>query len=502
MQVASDARGELGPDWVLSSAPFGLTPIFWRVTSGRLATSAIAADLAEGACRLDLDRLSALLLGVAAPRQDASYFENVSRVPSDCVARVSHDGHVRLTFAHHEIEPLAIPPLEAAREMWKRIVASVGRCVEGRRKIAVLTGGGVDSSALLSAAIAASSGANEKEVAAVALHFGGYGDDRPHLQALVDDLGILPVRVYPSAAGRRMRGLLDNPRMPMWGAGAAGDQELLARAAECGADVALTGAGGDDLFDGYPRLLAEEVRSGHLGAIVRAAMLQVPWRSSAARRLSEFIARPLVAPAIPAILSRDRRKKYHAECAPWAGPVLRDFASREAENWAPADVRSPSKRYAYLARAAHISNAIELCDELARAANIRIAHPYLDEGLLRLASALEPMALLHGGRLRGLFRLAIRGEIPNSVRLRCDKASFALARQEMLRVAGGSAAFADLASMVECEKAGLVDGSKFRRAFAAFPEDLLTDDSIWSSIWPPLAVEGFLRARATLGRSW
>src|ERR1019366_7485386 len=118
-----------------------------------------------------------------------------------------------------------------------------------------------------------------KEIDAVSLHFAGDGDDRPYLHDLERELGIVAIKVSPRDAGSSVLPLLESAAIPWWAASQATDFAVLRAAREHGADVVLSGTGGDDLFDGFPRMLADDFARGRLHALRDAARVR-PSRGS------------------------------------------------------------------------------------------------------------------------------------------------------------------------------------------------------------------------------
>ena len=480
----------------LRGAPFGRAPTYARVVGGHVRTARLATELADASSALDIGRLCALATFTEPGFPHASIFRNVARVPSGGSLTFDRAGSVTAARGERYVASVSLSPIDAADELWRRTIASVERAVRGAHRVAVLTGGGVDSGALLAAAVAIARGANDMEVTAVTLDFAGAGDDRPYLRALADSLGIVALRVKPGETGPDVRALLESDTLPIWTPSASADLALLRRAAECGADVVLTGLGGDDVLDGMPTLLADDLAHGDLGAVVQAARLAVPWQSSAIERVSSFILRPLLGPLRPRTMQRARRRRIHRSQWPWAGPAALDFIDDECERWSRAKLDTPSDRFGLFASGVFLADVIELAAEFAHRAGIRVVHPYLDESLVELACGLPPRLFFQGNRLRGLFRLGARGTLIDAVRLRKDKASFDVARREALEAAGGVDAFEDLATMTASAACGLVDADRFQRHFRRFPAASLANDEAWTWMWPWLAIEGFLRAYA------
>ena len=124
--------------------------------------------------------------------------------------------------------------------------------------------------------------------------------------------------------------------------------------------------------------------------------------------------------------------------------------------------------------------------------------PFLDVGLVRFVTALPPEWLVHGSIRRGLFREAIAGLVPESLRMRPNKAGFEEGFTRFVRGAGGFEAFRDLAFPTALADLGFVDPRAFARAYDELARGPL-DSYGWGDVWPAIAVEGFVRSRSA---SW
>jgi hypothetical protein len=252
------------------------------------------------------------------------------------------------------------------------------------------------------------------------------------------------------------------------------------------------GLGGDELFDGDPRCLALRALSGDvLGAVREASTIRVPWEASRIGRVRDFVLRPIAVHATPRRvrwLARRRRRRLS-----WAGPVMQRVLDRpapEPERENDFGPRTPEQFFRALSDSTY---ALEISDARAQVAyetGCATIEPYRDERLVAFVARLPPAALLHGGYMRGLFRHAFRGLVPDAVRLRTDKASFEPALDAMHRPIGGRGAFSALASMRALEDLGVVRAKEYKDAFDAF---LRKDDpgSDWIAVWPALSVEAF-----------
>jgi hypothetical protein len=192
-----------------------------------------------------------------------------------------------------------------------------------------------------------------------------------------------------------------------------------------------------------------------------------------------------------------RARRTVAAPPSWAGERLASYfegarahdleaASRRISSGQDPAVKSADDAYRYyLAWGRHAEEV---------ASGIERVDPYLDRTLIREVERFPAEWLLHGGMRRGLFREAMRDLLPDSVRMREDKASFEPALVRFVSAAGGLESFRELANAVRLGELGLVD----RRAFAAAVEVFVRspdDGDAWTTVWPTLAVEAFLRER-------
>ena len=449
---------------LLGRASITAPSLFFRKSAHEVVVSERLDAFYDRAINPDRARLGAMLTQLPPLNAASTLLDAVKRVPPGATIelRSEHDSVVATRAVNLGSPLIPVDPLTLATHMREAIVGAVERALMGARSVAVLTGGGVDSTVLM--AIALKSGrARGIPVQAIALDFGGAGDDRPHLKSLEKALGFRSLRARPAEGAVYLTRFSEV--LPYWSPTMATDRLLLERARGSGADVVLTGLGGDDLFDGSP----PETLRGRF------------------------------ANRVPLAARRTRRLRKNRADFPWAGPELRSFLEAEARQFEPQDYSSPSARFAAIAQATYLLDSLELSDGLAREVGVKIAHPYLDDELVSNVSRFPSGSLRHGGRVRGLFRLAARGLVPDSVRLRSDKASFQKAMVEVLRAAGGPDTLREIANVDALAALGLVERAAFRRAFDAFAETWTTDELLWGTIWPALAVEAFLRARTKAG---
>jgi asparagine synthase (glutamine-hydrolysing) len=258
----------------------------------------------------------------------------------------------------------------------------------------------------------------------------------------------------------------------------------------------VTGFGGDFVLDGDLGRFAQRVRGGDFSAILDAARLQVPWPSSPLDQVVRFVAKPVARSLAPAawLSSRRARSLATSQTARWAGPRLRPllaeplYGDGDGDDWLTAFATSHM-----------MMEGADGVGQTEAAWGIPYVMPYLDPRFIELVASLPPDQLFEGGRMRGLFRMAMRGLLPDSLRLRPDKAGFEPMLDEMFAAAGGVEGFRHLLKMEATADLGLVEPARFREVFMRVAEGVPTARG-WLQVWPMLAVEAFVQGtRAAAG---
>ena len=180
----------------------------------------------------------------------------------------------------------------------------------------------------------------------------------------------------------------------------------------------FTGQGGDHLFleTRDPLIFADYMRRHGLGRragheLLAAARLsgESVWRVLA-ESLPQIIAGTRETAAIRSIRERQTRlnRLSHERLDP-AGllPV-----------WARAPAGLPPAKFAQVSNLVHM---IQIRESLALPGSDETVHPLISQPLVELCLQLPAYLLCHGGRGRGLVRLAFAGRVPDRVRLRRSK---------------------------------------------------------------------------------
>ncbi len=496
----------------LASGALGGRPLFWaRRRTVHLACTSLAKLVAAltalgGPPAVNAVGLARSVVFLGAPERVP--YVGVERVRTLRILQVGpgfRTERMRHTPAWRD-HPMEAP--EAATRLFDAVGASVARAVGAGQRIAVMAGGGVDSSALLAATLAHARGASPKEITALTWDFGGDGDDRPYMRDLENALGIVPIRVSPAGAAPSFARSLVVESAPYTLLCGAMELQTFALAKERGCEMVLTGIGGDEVLAGAVQAavlggMVDRSGLGRMaalpGALRRALALDVSTAKTPLRRVGDFLVRPLLRPLAPRRLRMRNFVRRMGSATPWLGPVGRtalESAAREttAETHVPDGARS---RYLHFADRTLFEEYMDLRALLEEESGLRRADVYLDDALVELIARIPPQHLVHGGRHRGLFREALRGHVPESIRLRRTKASFDDAIQAyaaspearaLVRSLGNDSLAADLGIADRRLLAGAATRIASERDPAAYGLGL-------SYLWSTLAAEAFLRER-------
>ena len=305
--------------------------------------------------------------------------------------------------------------------------------------------------------------------------------------------GVSPIRMQPAECTRSLRDAMVVDAAPVDNPLGVAMAMVLRRH---GVSLLLTGDAGDDVLGGDMRVFVDCMWRGHpVRAIRDAARLKAWGRSTPWSRIKSLVLHPSARRLMPeharAILRAVRRPGLKPS---WAGPELRRVLvggaldrfepprqERSSErSWLDYQSRSSLYMYCSDARA-----QMELVGSFLR------VDPLLDAEVVDFVASLCPEQLFHGNCLRGLYREALKGWVPESLRLRTDKGGFGPAVGALGGGVTGLAALGDLARCGRLADLGIVEP----RAFWASFERLLRmphDAFLWAELLPVLSAEAFL----------
>lgn len=455
--------------------------------------------------RLNVDRLVGLIASRWEVDPGGTSIAQIRRIRPCEAIRVDHEGfraEIRKPRADRSF--LSIPPEELAHGLRDQLNAAIRRAVGNARRVSVHVGGGLDSSGVLGLAVASYRGATAPQIEALAETWCGPEDDRPYLADLERELGIEAVRLPPLAAGRWFEQSLAIDGQPQLLCNAAADMLLWAASAERGADVVLVGHGGDFVCGGEVSF-AHLVRRGHpVMATRRALQLEIPRHVdlNPLERVSRWVLRPIASPLVGKMLPRRLllAKRRREARLPWFTRRFLDALEPVlARNY--AEPRTPDERLSFFCEHPHFAELRTSWGQMASLTGVAPCDVFRDPDFVQFVAQIDPPSLQHGDRFRGLYRLAMRGVLPESIRLRRNKALGQPFLAAAAIAGGGMRVLESLGSLQLLSELGLVDPRAFQPTFQAWyrgvlrgerPDDDPTD-GMWPVVWPLLATEAFLR---------
>lgn len=416
--------GDERQEGLVATDPLGSRSVFFCETSGSLLFATELRDL--------LDRLPsaappseasvARWLAYGALSSDETLYEGIRRLPGGCFLRLREGRWEQRRYWTPRYEGVDRVGLdEAAEEVLAGLRAAVAQRCEGRRT-AVLLSGGLDSGAV--AATAREHAASLRAYSAV---FPGDPDaDEGALIELATAALRIPSETQPNASDGVLRASAEHVaewRVPAASPNLFFQTGLLARARDDSVEVVLDGQGGDELFGAAPFLLADRVRRGRPREARRLALDLAGGDGELARRL---YLRYGLRGAAPQALVTLRRRLRHSAPHHW----LTSHASAAAGTQPGSDARLDGPRW-WADQADRLTRGRERAgahDHLRRklaAADLEGGHPLLDDlPLVELVLRLPPELAFDPELDRPLLRRALRGLLPDEIRLRATKSYF------------------------------------------------------------------------------
>jgi len=472
---------------LLGRGTAGGEPLYYARTGEDVIACSRLAPVAELAgASLDPVAVRELVFtGVLPP--GATPYVGVRRLRAGELLEITPDGALARPMAPPDPREIDGDEATLAGALWEELTAAVRRATSGASRVAVLVSGGLDSSAVLAAAMHVA----PERVFAVHVAIDGPNDDRPHAEALFAALGAEVVRVDAADLARHALPSMSIDGAPYVLSSGPLDVGLLARAREEGADVALSGVGGDELFGGDLRTHALELFAHPLRAVADAYRFVEPSRASGRRHLLDYLVRPLLKPLAPrALRERVARRALHY-ARPWeVGPAPRSFERAVAEVAEGTPIPKGARaRYLAYALDDSLADVADWRGMASARAGLRRADVLFDDAVVRFACSVPPRALRAGRLHRGLLRAALAGRVPDAVRARVEKAIL-----EPGFLAAAARVRPDLERLAELPTlprfAAHPTAADVKRAL---DEAFATGNPyLWSPVWHTLAVEAWL----------
>jgi asparagine synthase (glutamine-hydrolysing) len=498
----------------------GLQPLFAARTAARWLFSPSPAALVacpEVSRALDAVAISEWLCGWYPAIEDTAY-RDVKRVPPATITTIRARGVEQ--WRYWDPAPVTEPipwsreeDLEAFEGLLTRAVTRAMQATSGR--CAIFLSGGVDSISVAAAATDVAHAAAEDRPIALSLVFPDAASNEEVIQAAVASRLGLRQHLVPFATAAGPTGLLEaalamtaswpQPMLNLW---APAYRHLARLAAADGADVILTGRGGDEWLTVTPYVMADYARHGNVPGIWR--MLRA-WRRAHGggvrdswRLFWTTAGRPLASAALQTVVPERwharRRRTLLSERPAWvaADPAIRAQMDERVDRWMePA--RPPHGFYVREMRTAlfhpGITHDMEETWEFGRQGRQRVMHPFWDVDLVNALYRVPPDLLMKDGRAKWLLRRRLAARFPGLGLERRVKVS-ARSVFENLMCQEAPAAWRRLGGVRALAEAGVVSATGVESAYQRLADSRQLGTG---RLWALLNYETWARSRAEYG---
>lgn len=389
---------------------------------------------------------------------------------------------------------------ELADTARSEIERAVSRRMGSSDQIAIILSGGLDSTALAAVAHRQSPG----QVKGYAGVFPNHPtvDETPWITATAESLGLETACGAPKDQGLMANAL---EHIDLWGVPATGFgfwfPPLYRWAAADGANLLVTGDGGDELFEVQPFLIADYLRSGRFFSAVRAArsipgMGDYPPWPAVIRALGNYGIRG----ALPHPLDKKAARLIWREGQ--ARPWFTQKSNRTLRGqWSPTawkKLEGPLYWRSIFNRLIETVPGLGLFDYQRREAERaggEVSLPFFDVDLVTFATGIPPELSFNPYLRKPMLRASMSGLLPEKVRLRTSKTAF-----DELTISAVSDSERGLVAGLLCdpgvEVAAYVDRDRVSQLATTGPRgDLETTRDQARDLWRLASVECWLRAQ-------
>lgn len=369
------------------------------------------------------------LAGGTCP-EGTTLYEGIRRLgPGELIRLGPHSAEPRTYWRPAYAGTLRGSRRELAEGLRDELERSTGRRLTERATGVVLSGG-LDSSIVTTfAARTRPPAARLRTYSAV--FPGSDHDESPKILELTASLGLEPATFQLQPQGTLRLALEHTKRweMPLTGAGALIDVAIVAEAARDGAEVVLDGQTGDEVLGFAPYLVADRLTHGRLLSALELTR-HWPLGRATTRRDKIWILRELgLKGAAPYRLGRfvtGRRETLAGP--PWLRPELRRRYTELEDRWLWKLGQSGPRWWRHLAdvlvHAPHRELRLDYLRHRAAAVGAINESPLYDFDLIDHCLRLPPDLAFDSRFNRPLAREAMRGLMPEAVRLQTQKAVF------------------------------------------------------------------------------
>lgn len=428
---------------------FGIKPLYVSASSRHVAFASEIKQvlaLAGVSGRMNVPRIHDFLAHGISDHTAETMFEGVSQLRGGEWMAVDASGAtpVATTRRWYPVPDTALALDEAGAAARFRDLLSDAVRLHLRSDVPVgsCLSGGLDSSSIV-CLMAGLMPPGEKVNTVSACYEEKSVDEKPFMDAVVAHAGTTPHDVYPRAEDvfQRAADITWHQDEPFGSTSIFAQWCVFEEARRAGVKVMLDGQGADEQLAGYHfgfrYHFATLARQGRLLEMLRTIRERQAYHGAS---VSEQLQR-YVAPLLPAGLAGFlRRKQTELMQHDWLGSqLLRErgnpagalaVAAAELGLPEPTDIRNHCLTMTF---ASNLQMLLHWEDRNSMAHGIEARVPFLDHPLVEFSLALGNDHKIVGGDTKRVLREAMRGVLPESVRLRRDKLGFATPEQAWFR---------------------------------------------------------------------
>ncbi len=474
----------------------GIKPLFFAATDRAFTFGSeikAIAGLPRSAIRFRDEAIADFLATGLVDHSARTFYEGIESVPAAHYFVVDGSGvTIRRYWDVAAGEPGAIPDGEAIDRVRGLFDDAVRLHLRSDVPIGSCLSGGIDSSAIVCVANRLlrrnATGVPQQETFSSCFEDPRF-DERPFIEHVLAQTGARRNFVFPRGEDlpRDIAAVLWHHDEPFASTSVYAQWKVMQAAAARGVKVILDGQGGDELFAGYHTYFGF-----HFADLLRRRDLRTLWREargysrvhgvSIAVAFSRLL-EPLLGPALRRVI-RTRIKDEGVA-------ISREFLRARGDE--TATVRGGDgtlfERLCDLLTRSSLPALLRYEDRDSMAFSVEARVPFLDVRLVELAFALPARLKISGGMTKVALREALRGVLPDPVRVRTDKMGFVTPETAWLR--GPLRSWAtDILHSSEFRSRPFFDHAKVREYFKKFL-DGHSDRS--GPIWRWIVLELWLR---------
>lgn len=404
----------------LSRDRYGVKPLYYTELPGYLvfASELKALLQEENIPRVANDAVvfDYLVNGFVDCTED-TFFQGVKRLEAGCCMRVDHRGAVlrryySLPYSETLVGDFSQETADRFRELFRQSVrlrlrsdVPVGSCLSG----------GLDSSAIVceSSRQLRDQGASERQKTFSACYQGDANDERPYIEAVVQQAGVEAHYAYPTgdALYSDLDSLIYTQDEPFVSTSMYASYCVMRLAHENRTKVLLDGQGADEILCGYRKARVYYIKrlfaAGKLGRAVRELLCYLPYMRKG-KNVSLLADLNMIRQFLGKTSRTDIRHRY----------LESHFAGRTLTNSYADNARFLLNDFDRIVLPA----LLRYVDRNSMAYSIEDRLPFLDYRLVEYAMRLPLNAKISGGYSKAVMRRAL--DMPELVRKRRDKIGF------------------------------------------------------------------------------